>query len=82
MIVSFSISFQKSAQLIKQIIASKHIQIEGRNYIFACLYNIGVVLHRNKEAKEVLCYQFSITKMSHVSFLFDIALVQACFVSP
>ncbi|XP_054803798.1 separase isoform X2 [Prosopis cineraria] len=43
---------QKSARLIKQIVASEHIQKEGRNYIIACLYNIAVVLHRNKEAKE------------------------------
>ncbi|KAI9087156.1 hypothetical protein K1719_030791 [Acacia pycnantha] len=46
------LDIQKGARLIKQIIASEHIQKEGRNYIISCLYNIVVVLHRNKEAKE------------------------------
>ncbi|KAF7803655.1 separase isoform X2 [Senna tora] len=50
--IKTKLDIQKSAQLIKQIVAKEWIQIEGRNYVIACLYNIGVVLYRNKETKE------------------------------
>ncbi|KAF7802186.1 separase isoform X1 [Senna tora] len=50
--IKTKLDIQKSAQLNKQIVAKEWIQIEGRNYLIACLYNIGVVLYRNKETKE------------------------------
>ncbi|KAJ1434987.1 SEPARIN core domain [Sesbania bispinosa] len=48
-----NLKLQESTQLIKQIIASKWIETEGLKYIIACLYNIAVVLYRNKQPKEM-----------------------------
>lgn len=39
--------------LIKHIIANEWIQPEGLKYLYASLYNIGVLLFRNKQVKEV-----------------------------
>ncbi|KAK7328241.1 hypothetical protein VNO77_22343 [Canavalia gladiata] len=49
-----NIKLQESKQLIKQIIASKWIETEGLKYIIACLYNIAVVLYRNKLLKKAV----------------------------
>ncbi|KHN33472.1 Separin [Glycine soja] len=52
-----NLKVQESKQLINQIIASKWIEAEGLKYIIACLYNIAVVLYRNrllKKASKVL----------------------------
>ncbi|KAF9685049.1 hypothetical protein SADUNF_Sadunf03G0013900 [Salix dunnii] len=45
---------QKSVHLIKQIIASEWIQPQGLKYIFASLYNVGLLLYRNKQVNEAL----------------------------
>lgn len=42
--------------LIKQIIASEWIQPQGLKYIFASLYNVGLLLYRNKQVNEVISY--------------------------
>lgn len=49
----FSFLFQKTVLLIKHIIANEWIQPEGLKYLYASLYNIGVLLYRNKQVKEV-----------------------------
>ncbi|KAJ6704493.1 hypothetical protein OIU85_030317 [Salix viminalis] len=46
--------FQKSVHLIKQIIASEWIQPQELKYIFASLYNVGLLLYRNKQVNEAL----------------------------
>ncbi|KAK7246828.1 hypothetical protein RIF29_41698 [Crotalaria pallida] len=50
--IKVNLKLQESTQVIKQIIASKWIKTEGIKYICAALYNIAVVLYRNKQAKE------------------------------
>ncbi|XP_014518647.1 separase isoform X1 [Vigna radiata var. radiata] len=47
-----NLKVEESKQLIKQIIASKWIETEGLNYIIACLYNIAVVLYRNRQLEK------------------------------
>ncbi|TKY71312.1 Separase protein [Spatholobus suberectus] len=47
-----NLKVQESKQLIKQIIASKWIETEGLKYIIACLYNIAVVLYRNRQLEK------------------------------
>ncbi|KAG4399168.1 hypothetical protein GLYMA_08G184200v4 [Glycine max] len=47
-----NLKVQESKQLINQIIASKWIEAEGLKYIIACLYNIAVVLYRNRQLKK------------------------------
>ncbi|KAJ7968102.1 separase [Quillaja saponaria] len=46
------LNLQKSESIIEHIISSEKIQIDGLKYLIACLHNIGVVLYRNKQAKE------------------------------
>lgn len=58
--------FQESTQLIKLIIASKWIETERLKYIIASLYNIAVVLYRNKQPKEVFHYPFLITEICYI----------------
>ncbi|KAH9685962.1 Separase [Citrus sinensis] len=43
---------KKTVLLIKHIIANEWIQPEGLKYLYASLYNIGVLLYRNKQVKE------------------------------
>ncbi|XP_012569077.1 separase isoform X2 [Cicer arietinum] len=45
---------QESTQLVKDIIASKWIDTEGLQYIITCLYNIAIILYRNKQPKEAI----------------------------
>ncbi|RDX78338.1 Separase, partial [Mucuna pruriens] len=47
-----NLKVKESKQLIKQIIASKWIEIEGLKYIIACLYNIAVVLYKNMQQRK------------------------------
>lgn len=39
--------------LVKHIISSDWIQANRFKYLFASLYNVAVVLYRNKQTKEV-----------------------------
>ncbi|XP_019425826.1 PREDICTED: separase isoform X1 [Lupinus angustifolius] len=52
MSIKANLKVQESTQLIKQIVAGKWIEIGGIKYISAALYNIAVVLYRNKKPKE------------------------------
>ncbi|OIV91544.1 hypothetical protein TanjilG_08956 [Lupinus angustifolius] len=54
MSIKANLKVQESTQLIKQIVAGKWIEIGGIKYISAALYNIAVVLYRNKKPKEEL----------------------------
>ncbi|KAJ4717002.1 putative Separase [Melia azedarach] len=45
-------SLKKTVNLMKHIIASEWIQPQGLKYLFASLYNIGVLLYRNNQVKE------------------------------
>lgn len=45
--------FQKSVHLLKDVISSEWIQPNGLKYLYVSLYNIGVILYRNKQLKEV-----------------------------
>ncbi|KAL5787518.1 hypothetical protein ACOSP7_004467 [Xanthoceras sorbifolium] len=50
--VAANSKMKKSTHVIKHIIASEWIQPQGLKYLFGCLYNIGVLLYRNKQVKE------------------------------
>ncbi|GLT85957.1 hypothetical protein SLE2022_041220 [Rubroshorea leprosula] len=55
---------QENEHFIKQIISSEWVQPQGLKYLSASLYNIGVLLYRNKQIKEAsemlkLCYRTS-----------------------
>ena len=45
--------FQISVHLVENVIASPWIGSQELKYILASLYNVGVVLYRNKELKKV-----------------------------
>ncbi|XP_020220359.1 separase isoform X1 [Cajanus cajan] len=47
-----NLKVQESKQVIMQIIASKWIETEELKYIIASLYNIAVVLYRNRQPKK------------------------------
>ncbi|WJX81047.1 separase [Trifolium repens] len=47
-----NLKFQESTKLIKHVIDSKWIDTKWLTYIIDCLYNIAVVLYRNKQPKE------------------------------
>ncbi|KAK8668366.1 hypothetical protein V6N13_105823 [Hibiscus sabdariffa] len=51
----------KSVCYIKQIIGSSWIQSQGLKYVYISLYNIGVLMYRNKQIKEAL----KALKLSH-----------------
>ncbi|MED6157431.1 hypothetical protein PIB30_023002 [Stylosanthes scabra] len=44
-----NLKLQEITGLVKQMIASKWIEMEGMKYIIASLYNIAVALYRNKQ---------------------------------
>ncbi|XP_038681739.1 separase isoform X2 [Tripterygium wilfordii] len=46
------LNLQKSLHLVKHIIGSRWIQPQGLKYLFASLYNVGVLLFRNNLVKE------------------------------
>jgi len=45
--------FQISAHLVEDVIGSPWIQSQELKYLIATLYNIGIVLYRNKELNKV-----------------------------
>lgn len=45
--------FQISAHLVEDVIASPWIRSQELKYLIATLYNIGIVLYRNKELNKV-----------------------------
>ncbi|XP_062077222.1 separase isoform X2 [Humulus lupulus] len=47
-----SLNMQKSVHLLKDVISSEWIQPQGLKYLYCSLYNIGVILYRNKQLKE------------------------------
>ncbi|KAK7412084.1 hypothetical protein VNO78_03531 [Psophocarpus tetragonolobus] len=47
-----NLKVQESKLLIKQLISSKWIEAEGLKCIIVCLYNIAVVLYRNRQLKK------------------------------
>ncbi|KAH9751960.1 Separase [Citrus sinensis] len=50
--ITMDCKLKKTVLLIKHIIANEWIQPEGLKYLYASLYNIGVLLYRNKQVKE------------------------------
>lgn len=52
--------FQKSVQILENVITSVWIQPHGLKHLYVSLYNIGVHLYRNKELKEVFFYRMNI----------------------
>ncbi|XP_058760955.1 separase-like [Vicia villosa] len=57
-LAAFTLSFktnrklQESTQLIKHVIASKWIDIEGLKYIISCLFNTALFFYKNKQPEE------------------------------
>lgn len=45
--------FQISARLVEDVISSPWIRSQELKYLFATLYNMGIVLYRNKELNKV-----------------------------
>ncbi|KAK9290720.1 hypothetical protein L1049_008894 [Liquidambar formosana] len=47
-----NINMQKSANFIKHFVSNGWLQPQGLKFIFVSLYNVGVILFRNKQVKE------------------------------
>ncbi|XP_074358633.1 separase isoform X1 [Apium graveolens] len=68
---------KESATFIKNAISSDWIQSHGLKFLFASLYNVGVVLYKNNEMKEALlslklCYRASWTRLlTHCKMFVD-----------
>ncbi|KAE8690720.1 separase-like isoform X2 [Hibiscus syriacus] len=55
------LNIPKSVGYIKQIVGSSWIQSQGLKYVYISLYNIGVLVYRNKQIEEAL----KALKLSH-----------------
>ncbi|KAF3435151.1 hypothetical protein FNV43_RR22238 [Rhamnella rubrinervis] len=67
---------EKSVGILNDIICSEWIQPHGLRYLFASLYNIGVVLHRSNQVKEAstalkLSCRASWTGVIHLCEMFE-----------
>lgn len=58
--------FQISAHQVEDVIASPWIRPQELKYLFASLYNIGIVLYRNKELNKVE-YMCAISTLSFLA---------------
>ncbi|PON60261.1 Peptidase C50, separase [Parasponia andersonii] len=62
------LNMKKSVRLLKDVISSEWIQPHGLKYLYVSLYNIGVILYRDKQLKEA-------SKALKISFLASWACV-------
>ncbi|GMI87982.1 EXTRA SPINDLE POLES, RADIALLY SWOLLEN 4, homolog of separase, HOMOLOGY OF SEPARASE 1 [Hibiscus trionum] len=68
-------NIRESVCYIKQIIGSSWIQSQGLKYVYISLYNIGVLMYRNKQIKEAL----KALKLSHRASWTHIQLLREMF---
>ena len=72
------ICVQESENLVKYVASSDWIEADGFKYLFASLYNVAVVLYRNKQMKEVHAQKdtvFSNMKLNTTTMLSSVLFV-------